>query len=736
MTKSDPFPLPRIDDLLDQLGNAKYFSTLDLASGYWQVQLHPESRAKSAFVTHQGLYEFRVMPFGLKNAPAVFQRLMQKVLMGLNPDTGSNFVSVYLDDILVFSETYENHLVHLRQVLERFKAAGLKLKPSKCHFISQTVEYLGHLITPQGISPNPNQVSSIKEFPTPKSLKEVRQFLGLASYYWKFIWSFAKIAHPLHSLTQKDAIFQWSPECQQAFQHLKDALISPPVLTYPNFSKSFTLETDASAKGLGAVLSQLQDDGSLHPVAYASRSLSGAEKQYAITELETLAVVWAVSHFHAYLYGNDVTVYTDHSAVKAVLETPNPSAKHARWWTKVYGSGVRNIQIFYHPGKENMNADALSRNPLEEAPAVFQPDEVQVAVIKATQSTTDLDIHSLLTSDPLSMNGTSAAPTNEFVLSQQQDPELQEIIQFLTCTLLPEDKATARKVAAQTHSFALLDGILYFIDVKHNHQKRCVVPKQMRTQLMEENHTGPMAGHFSGEKLYRALTRHWWWPGMYSDVIKYCSNCPQCAIVNGSGGINKPPLNPIPVQRPFQIIGVDVMDLPVTEQGNRHVVVFQDFLTKWPLAFPVPDQKAVRLVKLLTEEVIPLFGVPEALLSDRGTNLMSHLMLDVCKKLGIHKLNTTAYHPECDGMVERFNRTLKTAIRKHAATYGSQWDRYLSGMLFAYRNIPHDSMGEKPSYLLFGVDCRTPTEAEFLNPTGLQLTDVQDYREELSLSLA
>ena len=187
VTKTDPFPLPRIDDLLDQLGNAKYFSTLDLAAGYWQVQLHPDAREKSAFVTHQGLHEFRVMPFGLKNAPAVFQRLMQKVLMGLNPGTGHDFVVVYLDDILVFSETFEAHLVHLQQVLDRFKMAGLKLKPSKCHFISQSVEYLGHLITPQGISPNPNRVSAIKEFPTPKSLKEVRQFLGLASYYRRFI---------------------------------------------------------------------------------------------------------------------------------------------------------------------------------------------------------------------------------------------------------------------------------------------------------------------------------------------------------------------------------------------------------------------------------------------------------------------------------------------------------------------------------------------------------------------
>ena len=328
VTKSDTFPLPRIDDLLDQLGKAKYFSTLDLASGYWQVQVHPLSCEKTAFVTHQGLYEFAVMPFGLKNAPALFQRLMQRVLMGLNPSDGHDFVSVYLDDVLVFSETFNSHLEHLALVLQRFASAGLKLKPSKCHFICQRVEYLGHLITPSGIQPNPNRVSAVQEFPKPSSVKEVRQFLGLASYYRRFIAGFAKIAHPLHSLIQKDAIFQWSPDCQTAFVTLKTKLIQSPVLCFPNFSKSFRMETDASVQGLGAVLSQLQSNGEVHPVAYASRALSVTEKRYAITELETLAVVWAVTHFHAYLYGNDVTIYTDHSAVKAVLETPNPSSKH------------------------------------------------------------------------------------------------------------------------------------------------------------------------------------------------------------------------------------------------------------------------------------------------------------------------------------------------------------------------------------------------------------------------
>ena len=222
---------------------------------------------------------------------------------------------------------------------------------------------------------------------------------------------------------------------------------------------------------------------------------------------------------------------------------------------------------------------------------------------------------------------------------------------------------------------------------------------------------------------------------MYSEVVSHCSNCPQCAIVNSSGRVNRPPLHPIPVERVFQIIGVDIMDLPKTNAGNKHVVVFQDFLSKYPLVFPVPDQKNSCIVKLLVEELVPHFGVPEALLSDRGTNLLSHLMKDVCKLLGIHKLTTTAYPPQCDGMVERFNRTLKTILRKHASQFGNQWDSYLPGVLWAYRNTPHDSTGEKPSFLLYGHDLRTPTEACSLPTTPSHLSDIDDYREELMVSL-
>ena len=211
-----------------------------------------------------------------------------------------------------------------------------------------------------------------------------------------------------------------------------------------------------------------------------------------------------------------------------------------------------------------------------------------------------------------------------------------------------------------------------------------------------------MSGHFSGNRLFKTLSCHWWWQTMYRDCADHCKNCAECAVVSGSGGVQRPPLHPIPVQRPFQVMGVDIMELPLTERGNRYVIVFQDFLTKWPLVYPAADQKSIRLAKLLAEEVVPTFGVPEALLSDRGANLLLHLMRDICALLGITNLNTTAYHPQCDGMVERMNRTLKAMWRKHAARFGQQWDRYLSCVLWAYRNTPHESTREKPSYLLMG----------------------------------
>ena len=303
VTKADTYPLPRIDDLLDELGRCRFFSTLDLASGYWQIRVSPASREKTALVTPQGLYEFLVMPFGLTNAPAVFQRLMQRLLMGLNPESGPDFVTVYIDDILMFSPTLDEHLVHLQVVIRRINEAGLKLKPSKCWFVCQEVEYLGHLVTPQGLRPNTKLVEAIEPFPTPTEVSGVRRFMGLASYYRRFISNFARIAESLRELTRKDIPFRWTSRAKIPW--LNSRRSSP----LPRYSHTLCFTSRSLWRQM--------------PVSAAS---SKAERNYSVTELETLAVVWALTRFHFYLYGQAVTVVTDHAAVKPLTHPASTPA--------------------------------------------------------------------------------------------------------------------------------------------------------------------------------------------------------------------------------------------------------------------------------------------------------------------------------------------------------------------------------------------------------------------------
>ena len=363
VTKLDVYPLPRIDDSLDLLADAKFFTSLDLASGYWQVGMREESREKTAFTTHAGLFEFTVMPFGLCNAPATFQRLMENVLMGLTREK----CIVYLDDVLVLGRTFSEHLsnLELREVFSRLHRAGLKLKPSKCKLGQKEVVYLGYVVSAQEISTDPSKVVAIMQFPRPVDLKSLRSFLGLTSYYRRFVPRFSSIAGPLYSLTRKDTLYEWSPECEATFVHLKGLLTQSPVLAYPHFGRDFLQVTDASGVGLGAVLSQEHENKVVRPIAFASRTLLQHEKNYGISELEALAVVWAVKHFRHYLYGYRCIVFTDHEALKSLLNIPQPSGKLARWGMALQELDLR---IKYRPGKNNVRADTLSRYPVSLLP--------------------------------------------------------------------------------------------------------------------------------------------------------------------------------------------------------------------------------------------------------------------------------------------------------------------------------------------------------------------------------
>ncbi|MCG8046017.1 MAG: RNase H-like domain-containing protein, partial [Candidatus Thiodiazotropha endolucinida] len=353
VTIKDAYPLPRVDESLDQLAGNKWFSSLDMNSGYWQVEVDGSDREKTAFNSRRGLFEFKVMPFGLCNAPATFERLMETVLAGLH----WQICLIYLDDIIVTGKTFEDMLENLSKVFDRFVESGLKLKARKCHLFRTEVEFLGHLISAEGIRTDPRKIESIRDWPTPTCVKEVRSFLGLCSYYRRFIYQFSDIAKPLHVLTEQNSTFIWSEECMSAFETLKKKLTESPILAHPDFEKEFTLDTDASDVAIGAVLSQVIE-GREHVIAYASRTLNKHERQYCVTRKELLAVVNYVKHFRHYLYGKRFTLRTDHGSLRWIMNFKNPEGQVARWLEIL---SAYDMKIEHRAGRLHTNADGLSR---------------------------------------------------------------------------------------------------------------------------------------------------------------------------------------------------------------------------------------------------------------------------------------------------------------------------------------------------------------------------------------
>ena len=355
VTRKDAYPLPRIDDTLDTLSGSQWFSTLDLLSGYWQVEVAEGDREKTAFATQSGLFEFKVMPFGLCNAPATFQRLMDLVLVGVQ---WSHYL-VYLDDIIVVGRSFHDHLQNLSVVLQRLKEANLRLKPAKCSFCKTQVSYLGHIVSRQGVATDVDKTSKVSSWPTPTTMSEVQKFLGLASYYRRFVKNYATIASPLHKLTERGRQFNWTSECAAAFASLKQKLINAPILAFPDFTQPFLLDTDASHSGIGAVLSQVVA-GKEKVIAYASRALSKAERKYCVTRKELLAMVTFIRHFRPYLLGRRFTLRTDHSALKWLQTLREPEGQLARWLEQLQ---EYEFEIIHRAGKRHLNADAMSRRP-------------------------------------------------------------------------------------------------------------------------------------------------------------------------------------------------------------------------------------------------------------------------------------------------------------------------------------------------------------------------------------
>ena len=690
ITKKDSYPLPRIDDTLDALSGVKFFSTLDLLSGYWQLEMDPSSREKTAFTTHCGLFEFLVMPFGLTNAPSTVQRVMECVLQGLN----WKICLVYLDDVIIFSPSFDSHLEHLPLVFQRFREANIKLKPSKCRFAHTKVNYLGHVVSREGVSPDPAKIKAVEEFPVPKKVRDVRAFLGLSGYYRKFVRDFSLIAAPLHDLTKKNVPFAWTDACQASFLQLKEALLTAPILAFPDFHLRFHLYVDASNEGIGMILGQIQNNKEV-VIAYAGRKLNPAERNYSATEREALAVVAGIKYFQPYLHGRPFTVHSDHHALRWLMNVKDPTGRLARWSLYLQ---QHDFDIQYRAGKKNANADGLSRRPYIAA----------------------LDLPGLQTAKIFDM--------------QRKDPDLMDLISYLEDEILPQDNRIARATLRVIDDYYLDDnGLLCHLWTptgrgRSGIQPQLVIPSALRHEILTLGHNDVTAGHMGTFKTYEKLRLRYYWRGMFNDVQHWCRTCVHCAMKKRPRATNKAPLLPIPVENAFDRVGVDcVGPLPVSKSGNRYIVVFSDYLTKWPEAFAVPTIDAVVIAKLFVHEIIGRHGAPRTLLSDRGQNFLSKLLKEICRLVNTEKVYTTSYHPQTDGLVERLNGTLVQSLSQYVSTDQKDWDEHLQSVLLAYRVSPSEVTGDSPFFLLYGREPRLPMDVSLIPARDLS-SSVAEHR--------
>ncbi len=712
ITRNDAHPLPRVDDLLDSVGHAKYFTTLDLKSGYHQIPVHPADREKTAFVTHGGLYEFNRMPFGLATAPATFQRAMELVLAGLT----YSICLCYLDDIIIFSSSIAEHCNRLRAVLTRFQEHNLHLNLSKCTFAARRVDYLGHVISEEGVSPLPSKVEAIQLIPVPQTVKEVRSFLGLSGYYRRFIKNYASISAPLTKLTTKTNAhqFHWTPECQHAFDTLQTCLCNSPVLVHPNFDKEFLLHTDASDIGLGAILSQLDDNGLERPIAYASKILSARERKYCTTEKEAFAVVFGVRTFRTYLLGRPFKVITDHSALQW-LDRINLKGRLERWVMELQEF---KFSVIHKAGKLHHNADALSR--------LLAHDKSPERTCKDYQVDTNPSQNIACNSQKTVHDNCAITinPTNNIRKSQQSDPIISQIIEMKKRGT-PKNKLVAwrrdRNFASFWHLYDSLfvrDGVLYkSLKPNNTHpDPAIVVPKSLEIDILKGTHDSPFAGHLGVTRTLDRIRKRFFWQRMRKSVADYIRQCDICVRRKApapTANNGKAPLQNLEVSEPFTFWALDYMGpLPESSQGNKHILVLMNHFTKWCEAFPTRDQRASTVAKILVDRVFSRFGPPVVLHSDQGANFESTLMHEMCDIMGITKSRTTAYHPQCDGQVERQNRTLQDMLAAFCAEHDYDWDLWLDAVVFAYNTSRQESIQTSPYELVFGRTPRLPLGLE------------------------
>ncbi|CAK1603777.1 unnamed protein product [Parnassius mnemosyne] len=688
-TIKDRFPLPLIEDQISNLSGNCFFTTLDLASGYYQISVAEECRHLTGFVTPDGHYEFKRMPFGLANAPAVFQRMINKIL----GNRRFEYALAYLDDVLIPSKSVDEMFQRLEELLRLFRQYGLTLKLTKCRFFEKTVNYLGYDISVNGIQPGKARVLAVKEFPTPSNVHEVRQFLGLTGYFRKFIKGYGEVARPLTSLLRKEASWKWSNAENAAFLFLKEKLIELPVLALYDPTLETEVHTDASSLGVGGILLQWQRNiRVLKPVAYFSRQTTPEEKHLHSYELETLAVVCTLKKFRVYLLGLNFKVLTDCAALRTTLTKRDLVPRIARWWLQI---SEFTFEIDYRPGVQMTHVDALSRN-------------------------TDL---SMETDDNPSISVYNIEKENWLLTLQIADPDISRILKVLKPGDDQECKDIRRNYVVKNHT----------VFRKVNDKLCLVVPRSARWQICRANHDD--IGHLGYAKTLERMEESYWFPKLRKFVKKYISACIECAYNKDNKTKRKSgflyPINKI--QIPFHTIHMDHLGPFVrSKDGNTHILTVVDAFTKYLFVRAVKDLKTKSTIKVI-ERIFYDFGVPARIISDRGTSFTSKAFKTFCDTNGIkHILNAVAC-PRANGQAERFNQTILNSLSaQNSFGHERDWDKCLGKIQWGINNTVNATTQQSATEAMFGVKMRDSLSNK-LNTLGCSRNlNLQEIRDKIS----
>ena len=722
VTVKDSYPIPRMDECLDSLGEANVFTTLDCNSGYWQVPVASKDREKTAFVCHSGLFQYLRMPFGLTNAPATFQRSLDIILSGYRWRS----CLVYIDDVIIFSRDSEEHLRHVEEVLSTLHKAGVTLKLPKCEFFTDKVKYLGHVIKPGKLEIDATSTAALKQMEHPSTQTELRSFLGLCNVYRRFVPNYARIAAPLTDLLKKDKPIKLEPfgEAEAtAFRSLIEAISSPPVLALPKVNLPYSVDTDASHRQIGAALFQTHPEGERKPIGFWSRTLHQAEINYGTPEKECLAVVWALNTLRPYLQGETFIVHSDQASLRWLMEITEPSGRLMRWRLRL---SEFDFLVKYKKGLLNTQADALSRMPTTGGTTVEIDDDIPCYTVE--------------------QGGTSPVPTDDSVDEQEfleteyaegdailvlhgPNPD-DELLNPVTREEIVREQAEdpyckdIRSTINQGHILPFEDDDTGVLIRTVTRNPQVVIPQKLKARLLHFTHHALLSGAPGGRKLYYTLRRDYYWPSMAVDAYDTVRNCTDCARNRIKLRRNSSKLKLFPAKAPLESVAMDILgQLIRTARGNRFLLVIVDRFSKLVRTVPLKRITAYSIAHAFVHYWIFVYGIPLELITDNGGQFTSRFFSDICRILGTRLRFTTTYHPQTNGQTERFNRTILAALRHYIGDHPKDWDQFTDALTFAYNCQVHTSTGFTPFELVLArnqtnlaVDAKPELPEDATNP--------------------